>query len=79
MTKNLGREYAAMTENERREFELTRSGTAGDPEPDEDASAEELRLDDPRRYPRLKDEVVPPDPEKARPRTPSGRTPRATP
>jgi hypothetical protein len=56
MTRNLGREYAAMTEDERREFELKRAEAAGEQERDDDASAEELDLDDPRRYPRLKDE-----------------------
>ena len=45
MAKNLGREYASMTEAERREFELKRA-EAGD-----DESEEELDLDDPRRYP----------------------------
>jgi hypothetical protein len=66
MAKNLGREYAAMTEDERREFELKRGGTAGDPERDDDAPAEELDLGDPRRYPRLKDDVVPPGAEDGR-------------
>jgi hypothetical protein len=56
MTRNLGREYAAMTEDERREFELKRTEAAGEQGRDEDGSAEELDLDDPRRYPRLKDE-----------------------
>ena len=45
MAKNLGREYASMTEEERREFELKRA-QAGD-----DESEEELDLDDPRHYP----------------------------
>jgi hypothetical protein len=56
MAKNLGREYAAMTEEERREFELKRAGADRD-----DESTEELDLDDPRRYPRLKDEAAPPE------------------
>jgi hypothetical protein len=64
MAKNLGREYAAMTEQERREFELKRAGADR-----EDESAEELDLDDPRRYPRLKDEAGPP-PEPGAPGSP---------
>jgi hypothetical protein len=43
MARNLGREYASMTEEERRQFELKRAG--------DEASEEELDLDDPRRYP----------------------------
>lgn len=64
MAKNLGREYAAMTEDERREFELKRAGAGRD-----DESAEELDLDDPRRYPRLKDDAGPPE----EPGTPGAR------
>jgi hypothetical protein len=56
MAKNLGREYAAMTEDERRAFELKRAAAGRD-----DESAEELDLDDPRRYPRLEDEAGPPE------------------
>jgi hypothetical protein len=45
MARNLGREYASMTEEERREFELKRArGEDG-------GSEEELELEDPRRYP----------------------------
>jgi len=51
MAKNLGREYAAMTEDERREFELKRRGKAGDGARSEDTRNEELDLDDPRSYP----------------------------
>jgi len=55
MAKNLGREYASMTEDERREFELKR---AQDREGG-DESAEELDLDDPRRYPSTRRDVPP--------------------
>jgi hypothetical protein len=56
MAKNLGREYASMTEDERREFELKR---AQDRElgPGGDEWAEELDLDDPRRYPSTRRDV----------------------
>lgn len=50
MAKNVGREYAAMTEDERREFELKRRGKAGDGARSDDARNEELDLDDPRSY-----------------------------
>ena len=46
MAKNLGREFATLSDDERRRFELKRSGTAGG-EAGEDA-ADELDLDDPR-------------------------------
>lgn len=51
MAKNLGREYAAMTEDERREFELKRRAKAGDGARSGDTRNEELDLDDPRSYP----------------------------
>ncbi len=54
MAKNLGREFAAMTEDERRAFELQQAR-------DQDASAGELDLEDPRRHPRLDDDIVAPD------------------
>jgi hypothetical protein len=50
MAKNVGREYAAMTEDERREFELKRRGKAGDGARSDDTRNEELDLDDPRSY-----------------------------
>lgn len=56
MAKNVGREYAAMTEAERREFELKRREKAGDRARSDDRPAEELDLDDPRTYPELKDD-----------------------
>jgi len=53
MAKNLGREYASMTEEERREFELKRAQAR------DDESEEELDLDDPRRYPSTRRDVPP--------------------
>lgn len=58
MAKNLGREYAAMTEDERREFELKRAPDR-ERSPGDDDSAEELDLDDPRRYPPPRRDIPP--------------------
>jgi hypothetical protein len=63
MAKNLGREYAAMTEDERRAFELKQDGDPGDAGRNDDGPAEELDLEDPRRYPQLKEDLAPPSPE----------------
>lgn len=46
MARNLGREFATMTDEERRRFELKRRAAAGEM-PAEDA-AEELDMGDPR-------------------------------
>jgi hypothetical protein len=46
MAKNLGREFATMTDEERRRFELERAGTESEPSVEE--AADELALDDPR-------------------------------
>ena len=46
MAKNLGREFATMTDDERRRFELAQGGTAGGASGEE--AADELDLDDPR-------------------------------
>jgi hypothetical protein len=62
MAKNLGREYAAMTEDERRAFELKQDEDAGDAGRD-DGPAEELELEDPRHYPQLKEDLAPPSRE----------------
>ena len=66
MAKNLGREFATMSDDERRRFELKQGGTAGG-EAGEDA-ADELDLDDPRdadttgrTYASPGDEVADPD------------------
>ncbi len=62
MAKNLGREFASMTEDERREFELKRAQDR-EPGPGGDESAEELDLDDPRRYPSTRRDVARDAPE----------------
>jgi hypothetical protein len=66
MAKNLGREFATMTDEERRRFELKRRSTAG--EMPEEQAADELDMDDPReadqmgsRYATPSDEVADPD------------------
>jgi hypothetical protein len=66
MARNLGREFATMTDEERRRFELKQRATAGEM-PEEDA-ADELDLEDPReaeptgsRYATPSDEVADPD------------------
>jgi hypothetical protein len=66
MAKNLGREFATMSDDERRRFELKQGGTAAGPA-GEDA-ADELDLDDPRdgepegrTYATASDEVADPD------------------
>lgn len=46
MAKNLGREFATMTDEERRRFELERDGTAA--EGGIEDAAEELEMGDPR-------------------------------
>ena len=66
MAKNLGREFATMTDEERRRFELKRSEVAGEPPAEE--AADELDMEDPRdaepmgsRYATPSDEVADPD------------------
>ena len=66
MAKNLGREFATMTDEERRRFELKQREIAGEM-PAEDA-ADELDMEDPRvsepmgsRYATPSDEVADPD------------------
>ncbi len=66
MAKNLGREFATMTDEERRRFALENGGTAAGAEGE--AAADELDLGDPRdpdkmgrQYASLKDEVADPD------------------
>jgi hypothetical protein len=61
MAKNLGREFATMSEDERRRFALEEGGNASD-------TPEELDFDDPRdpdhmgkQYGSLKEEVADPD------------------
>jgi hypothetical protein len=60
MAKNLGREFATMTEEERRRFEMTNEGAT-------DAAPTELNLDNPRRdegpaeEDEAEDESPPPD------------------
>jgi hypothetical protein len=46
MVRNLSREFATMTDDERRRFALERGGTSGGPEGE--AAADELDLEDPR-------------------------------
>jgi hypothetical protein len=46
MVKNLSREFATMTDEERRRFALERGGASGGAEGE--AAADELELDDPR-------------------------------
>jgi hypothetical protein len=65
MAKNLGREFATMTDEERRRFALEQGRTM---DPGVEDAAEELDLDDPRdedrlgrQYGRLADEVASPD------------------
>ncbi len=67
MAENLGREFATMTDEERRRFALEQDGAAGG-EPTADNAAEELELGDPRnpdrmgrQYASLKEEVADPD------------------
>ena len=66
MARNLGREFATMTDEERRRFELKQRATASEI-PEEDA-ADELDMEDPRdaepagsRYATPRDEVADPD------------------
>jgi hypothetical protein len=66
MAKNLGREFATMTDEERRRFELKRRASAG--EMPEEEAADELDMEDPReadqmgsRYATLSDEVADPN------------------
>jgi hypothetical protein len=66
MARNLGREFATMTDDERRRFELKQRATAG--EMPEEEAADELDMDDPRdseptgsRYATPRDEVADPD------------------
>jgi hypothetical protein len=68
MARNLGREFATMTDDERRRFELKQRPTAD--EARAEAAADELDLEDPRdsgpmrgRYPTPSDEVADPDAE----------------
>ncbi len=46
MARNLGREFATMTDEERRRFELKQRATAG--EMPEEEAADELDMEDPR-------------------------------
>ena len=64
MAKNLGREFATMSEEERRRFALERGGTDGEA----DTGADELELGDPRdddhmgrQYSSLQAEIADPD------------------
>jgi hypothetical protein len=66
MARNLGREFATMTDEERRRFELKQRATAG--EMPEEEAADELDMEDPRdseptgsRYATPSDEVADPD------------------
>ena len=66
MAKNLGREFATMTDDERRRFELKQRATAG--EVPEEEAADELDMEDPRdseptgsRFATPRDEVANPD------------------
>ena len=66
MARNLGREFATMTDDERRRFELKQRASAG--EMPEEAAADELDMEDPRdseptgsRYATPSDEVADPD------------------
>jgi hypothetical protein len=66
MARNLGREFATMTDDERRRFELKQRATAG--EMPEEEAADELDMEDPRdpepagsRYATPRDEVADPD------------------
>jgi hypothetical protein len=64
MAKNLSREFATMSEDERRRFALERGGTDGET----DTAADELELGDPRdddhmgrQYSSLQAEIADPD------------------
>lgn len=66
MAKNLGREFATMTDEERRKFALEQGGSAAGPAGEE--AADELDLGDPRdpeavgrHYASPEDEVADPD------------------
>ncbi len=66
MARNLAREFATMTDEERRRFELKQGGSAGGPAAEE--AADELDMEDPRdlepmgrRYATPSDEVADPD------------------
>jgi hypothetical protein len=66
MARNLGREFATMTDDERRRFELKQRETAGEMPAEE--AADELDMEDPRdpdpmgsRYATPSDEVADPD------------------
>ena len=66
MARNLGREFATMTDDERRRFELKQRASAG--EMPEEEAADELDMEDPRdpepagsRYATPRDEVADPD------------------
>jgi len=66
MARNLGREFATMTDEERRRFELKQRATGG--EMPEEEAADELDMEDPRdrepmgsRYATPSDEVADPD------------------
>jgi hypothetical protein len=66
MARNLGREFATMTDEERRQFELKQRETAGETPAEE--AADELDMEDPRgsepmgsRYATPSDEVADPD------------------
>jgi hypothetical protein len=68
MARNLGREFATMTGDERRRFELKRRVTANEIPAEE--AADELDMEDPRdsepmgsRYATARDEVADPDAE----------------
>lgn len=65
MAKNLGREFATMSDDERRRFALQQGGTAGGPAAED--AADELEFEDPtgdaagREYATPSDEVADPD------------------
>jgi hypothetical protein len=66
MARNLGREFATMTDDERRRFELKQAEAPG--EPSAEQAADELDMEDPResepmgrRYATPSDEVADPD------------------
>jgi hypothetical protein len=66
MARNLGREFATMSDDERRRFELKQRETAGETPAEE--AADELDMEDPRdseptgsRYATPSDEVADPD------------------
>ena len=66
MARNLAREFATMTDDERRRFELKQAGAPG--EPSAEQAADELDMEDPResepvgrRYATPSDEVADPD------------------